>query len=95
MTRLLAATLLLILASTCLALESATTASTSHPTIHAADSQPRPAISADASWARPMVGAIAAMFIAATAIGLIARPATPEILPETHSRDEPPTSTHP
>jgi hypothetical protein len=48
--------------------------------------------SADASWARPVVIGILAMFAAAVAAGLLTPVAPPEAPPQAHAHDEPPGS---
>jgi hypothetical protein len=92
---LLAATMLLSFAGTCLAMETAATTPAAHATTaHSSDPHPCPTISPDASFARPMVIAIIALFVAAAAVGIVIRSEAPEVLPATHSHDEPAGSTH-
>ncbi|MGE5611783.1 MAG: hypothetical protein ACM359_21225 [Bacillota bacterium] len=66
------------------------------PTEHAAQAiqpDPHPLITGDATWVRPMIAAIAALFLAAIPVGLIVRANMPQQMPTTHSHDEPPGST--
>jgi hypothetical protein len=68
-----------------------------HAGEHAADSHAnlQPVLSKDTTWAGVMVIVIIAMFVAATAVGLVVRFNAPQEVPPTHSHDEPPgTSGH-
>lgn len=78
---LFAATLAIILINPCLADSPATTHAT---TTHALDTHPHPLLSANPSFARPLIIAIGALFIAATLIGIIVRSESPETQPDSH-----------
>jgi hypothetical protein len=53
-----------------------------------------PVLSADPAWVRGVLIAVACVFAAALALGPLLRMGLPDELPETHSHDEPPGSSH-
>jgi hypothetical protein len=84
------------LVTVCLAVGAVDHHAATSPAEHAAQAtqpDPQPVITHDATWVRPMIAAIAALFLAAIPVGLIVRANMPQQIPATHSHDEPPAST--
>ncbi|HEX2974152.1 MAG TPA: hypothetical protein VHP11_17595 [Tepidisphaeraceae bacterium] len=82
----------------CLATAAAESPMATSPADHSAqaphaDTSPCPKLSEDATWVRPMIVAIAALFLTAIPVGLVVRANMPQQVPATHAHDEPSAST--